>query len=103
MQLNEEENGYDDLPRLITEDDQSDSDSESDSYGDDDDEDDGTPVDAFDEDSVGDNIGTEELPVSSPVVTGSGRVIRKPNNFVPTMTSKSHGNSHSYTRRRSGV
>ena len=83
----EDEDG--DLTRLTTEDDQSNSDSDGDGDGDDEEGDNGTSADAFDEDIVGD----EEVTVPSPVVTLRGRVSRPPNNFVPTMTGKIHGNS----------
>ena len=79
-----DEDGNDDLPRLATEDDN------SDSNEDDGNKEDGTPADTLNEDSV----GNEETPVSSPVQkTSSGRVPRKPNIIIPTMTGKSHGNS----------
>ena len=93
VQSDDDENRDDDLPRLTTEDDQSNSNSDSDSGGNDDGKDDCTPADVFGEDSVGNDVGTEEVTVSTPVVTARGRVIRKPNNCVPTMTGKSHGNS----------
>ena len=52
-------------------------------------EDDSTPTDALNEDNVGD----EETPVSSPVQRKlSGRVTKKPNSLIPTMTGNSHGN-----------
>ena len=57
VEMDEYEDGDDDLPRLTTEDDN------SDSNGNNKNEDDSTPADALNEDSVGD----EETPVSSPV------------------------------------
>ena len=84
VELDEDEYGDDDIPRLTTEDD------DSDSNGNDKNEDDGTPADTLNEDSV----GNEETPVSSPVQsTSSSRVTRKPNILIPTMTGKIHGNS----------
>ena len=89
-------------PDMIS-DDYSDSESDSDSEDENEDEDtiakedEDTVADAFDEDSVGDAeilASIQEIPVSSPVQrTSRGRVTRRPSNFVPTMTGKSHGNS----------
>ena len=44
----------------------------------------------FDEDSVGDEDATVPSPVQR---TRFGRPIRPPNNLIPTMTGKRHGNS----------
>ena len=78
------------------EDDEDASDSNSDSDGDDDSDDDeeGNNVheEEFDEDSVGDEVSEMPSPVQR---TRSGRPIRPPNNLIPTMTGKRHGNSRS--------
>ena len=80
-----EEARDDDIPRLTTEDDDSDSDEDNrDSDEDDANVEDGTPENTLNEDSV-DNK-------TSPVQRTSGRVTRKPNVLIPTMTRKSHGN-----------
>ena len=81
-----DEDDDDDLPRLTTEDDDSNS-NEYDSNSDEDKKnvEDGTPADILNEDSV-DNE-------SSPVPKTSSRFTRKPNVIIPTVTSKSHGNS----------
>ena len=46
----------------------------------------------FDEDSVGDEVPDVPSPVQR---TRPGRVIRRPNNLIPTMTGKRHENSRS--------
>ena len=94
----ESDDESEDLPDLVG---KGYSDSESDSDSEDENEDDDsiakevedTGVDALDENSVGD---TAEIALPSPTPvqrTSRGRVIRKPNNFVPTITGKSHGES----------
>ena len=81
-----DEDGYDDLPRLTTEDDNSDSDEDdSDSNEDDKNVENGTPADTLNEDRVGNE--------ASLVQRTPSRVTRNPNVIIPTMTGKSHGNS----------
>ena len=86
----------DDLPDMI--DNCSDS-SDSDSEDDDEEEEiiaeevEDTVVETLDEDSVGEDAEMATPTVSPVQRTSRGRIIRKPNNFVPTMTGKSHGES----------
>ena len=98
------------LPDLVNRGNESDSDSDSDSDRNSEDEYEHTDIiaeevedtavdeveDAPDEDSAGKAAETA-VPIPSPVAsilrTSRGRVIRKPNNLVPTMTGKSHGKS----------
>ena len=94
----ESDDESDDLPDMISEG-YSDSESDSDSEDENEDEDtiaeevEDTVVNALDEDSVG-NAAEIAVPMASPEQRITrGRVIRKPNNFVPTMTGKSHGES----------
>ena len=87
MEWDDDEDRDKDPPRLSTEDGYSNDD--SDGNGNDKNEDDGVPVEAFSEDSVGE----EETLASSPVITSRGRIIRPPSILNPIMTGKSHGNS----------